>query len=144
MDWEYSETIKSEGALIYIYTHQNKDDSETLNYIPMVFQRVGFLVMPWPGYDYPLDNFEIYKYSGEDDVYQDNKAHTIAYKIGKEKYLICLELYGGLELDISNINYNNQEVNFQASEVNPNMIFFVSDVPTSGIVINNLPYEPWI
>jgi hypothetical protein len=110
----------------------------------MVFQKIGFLVMPWPGYDYPFENYQIYKYSGEDNIYQDNKAHSIAYKVGNEKYLICLKVYGGQEMDISSINYNNQDVDFQVSEVDSNMIFFFSDVLKAELVINNLSYEPWV
>ncbi len=144
LDWEYTETIKEEDALIYIFAYQSNVDNETTNYIPMVFQKIGFLVMPWPGYDYPFENYQIYKYSGEDNIYQDNKAHSIAYKVGNEKYLICLKVYGGQEMDISSINYNNQDVDFQVSEVDSNMIFFFSDVLKAELVINNLSYEPWV
>lgn len=142
-DLKYSETISNEDALIYIYEYQNYD-AQTTNFIPMVYQKVGFLVMPWLGYDYPLENFEIYNYCGEDNNFQENKAHTIAYKIGKEKYLICLEIYDGQALNVTNINYNNQDVEFQVCMADSNMIFFVSDVLNSELVINDLPYEPWI
>lgn len=140
-DWKYVETIKNEDALIYIYNINN--DEETPSYTAMVFQKVGFLVMPWPGYDYLLDNFEIYKYAGEDNTYQDIKAHTIVYKIGNEKYLICLEIYDGQALTVTNVNYNNQSVDFQLSEADPNMVFFVSDELSNDLVINDLQFEHW-
>lgn len=138
-DWSLKETIQNDDAVIFLYQKEGYNDN--LYYDVLVFQKTSVFTLNKPGKDFV--KYQIYEYNGDDSTYHDNKAQTLAYDIGNDKYLIYLELYDGQTLEVSDITFGGEAVEFQVSETDPTMIFFISNQSSADLTVNNVSFQVW-